>query len=74
MEMDCILKTLPSIFAKFSYLSLRQNQKCTMNYSSCKKLMDVLVLNFKPVFSARVNVRKKDFFIGLAGEQQMCAD
>ena len=46
---------------------LEQNQKCAMDYSSCHKLIDVLVLNFKVTFSARVKVRKKGFFIVLAG-------
>ena len=41
------------------YPSLRQNQKCTIDYSSCKKLTNVL--NSKAVFSAQVKVRKKDF-------------
>ena len=50
--MDCILKILLLIFSKFPYLSLRQNQKCIGDYSSCKKMIDVLVLNFKAVFSA----------------------
>ena len=34
-----------------------------MDYSSCKKLIDVLVLNFKTVSSAPVKVTKKDFCI-----------
>ena len=72
VEMDCILKILLLIFSKFPYLSLRQNQKCSGDYSSCKKMIDVLVLNFKAVFSAWVKVRKNDFCIGLTGEQQMC--
>ena len=42
---------------------LRQNQKCTMDYSSCKKLIDVLVLNFKTMSLAPVKVIKKDFCI-----------
>ena len=41
-------------FSKFLYLSLRQNQKCTRDNSSCKKLIGVLVLNFKAVFLAQV--------------------
>ena len=46
---------------------LEQNQKCAMDYSSRQKLIDVLVLNFKVTFSAHVKVRKKGFFIVLAG-------
>ena len=40
-----------------------------MDYS-CKKLIDVLVLDFKAIFSARVKVSEKDFCIVLAGKQQ----
>ena len=36
--------------------------------------IDVLVLNFKAMVSARVKVRKKDFCIVLAGKQQKCHD
>ena len=32
-----------------------------MDYSSCKKLIDVLVLNLKVMFWAQVKVRNKDF-------------
>ena len=35
--------------------------KITMDYSSCKKLIDVLVLNLKAMFWAQVKVRNKDF-------------
>ena len=53
-------------FSKFSLLSvLRHNQKCTTDYSR-KKLIEVLVLNFKAMFSARVKVRRKYFCIVLA--------
>ena len=45
-----------------------------MDYSSCKRLIDVLVLNFKTMFSARVKGRKMDFCIVLAGKQQKCRD
>ena len=41
-----------------------------MDYSSSKKLIDVLVLNLKTVILALVKVRKKDFCIVLAGKQQ----
>ena len=62
--MDCILKNLISNFeSSQSYPPLRQNQKRTMDYSYYKKLIDVLVLNFKAMFSALVKVRKKDFCI-----------
>ena len=53
-------------FSKFSYPSYEQNQKCAMDYSSCQKLIDVLVLNFKVTFSAHVKVRKKGFLLDLA--------
>ena len=41
-----------------------------MEYSSCKKLIDVLVLNFKAMLWAQVKVRKKDFcmFFFFAGK------
>ena len=45
-----------------------------MDYSSCKKLIDVLVLNFKIIFSALVKVRGKDLWIVSAGKQQKCRD
>ena len=45
-----------------------------MDYSSCQKLIDILALNFKAMFSARVKVRKKDFCIALAEKQQKCRD
>ena len=42
--MDCIIFEQFSLnFSKFAYPSLKQNQKCTMDYS-CKKLFDVIVL------------------------------
>ena len=71
--MDCTLKNLALNF-QFSYRSSRQTQKCIMDYSSCKKLIDVLVLNFKAMFSAGVKVRKKHFCIVLTGKQQKCHD
>lgn len=61
-------------FSKFSYPSLKQNQNCTMDYSSSKDLIDVLILNFEVMFSARVKVRKKDFCIVLTGKPQKCRD
>ena len=64
MKMACILKNLAS------YLSLKQNQKWTMDYSSCKKFIEVLVLNFKAIFWAPIKVRKEDSFIVLARKQQ----
>lgn len=67
MEVDCTLN-----FSKFSYPSLRQNE-CTMDYSSCKELIDVLVLIFKAMFSAREKLENKDFCIVLAGKQK-CRD
>ena len=71
LSLDCILKNLVD-FSKFSYPSYRQNQKCTMDYSSCKKIIDVLVLNFKAAFSTLTKVTKKDFCIVLAGKHQKC--
>ena len=47
----------------------RQNQKFSMDRYSCKKLIGVLVLNFKAMFSARIKVRKKDFCLVLAKKQ-----
>lgn len=64
MEMDCTLN-----FSKFTYPSLRQNE-CTMDYSSCKGLIDVLVLNFKAIFSAPEKLKKKDFCTVLAWKQK----
>ena len=50
-------KKLSSLnFSKCSNTSLRQNQKCTMDYSSCKEMIDVLVLSL--------------ILIVLAGKQQ----
>ena len=46
---------------KLLYPSLRKNSKCTMDDSSCKKLIDVLVLNFNATCWAHVKVREKDF-------------
>ena len=37
-----------------------------MDYSSCLKMIDVLVLNVKAVFSALLKVTKKTFCIVLA--------
>ena len=54
MEMDCILKNSASIFQSSAYPSLRQNKICTMDNSSCKKLIDLLALNFKAMFSMLV--------------------
>ena len=45
-----------------------------MEYSSCKKLINILVLNMKATYSAQVKVRKKDFCIVSAGKQQKCSD
>ena len=66
MKIACILKN------RASYLSLKQNQKWTMDYSSCKKFIEVLDLNLKAIFWAPVKVRKEDFFIVLARKQQKC--
>ena len=41
-----------------------------MGYSTCKKLIDVLVLNFMAMFSARVRVRQKDLCIVFTTKQQ----
>lgn len=40
------------IVSIFLVPSLGQNQKCIKDYSSCKKFIDFLVLNFKAIFSA----------------------
>ena len=72
--MDYISKNVASIFSKFSYPSLGQNQKCTMGFSSCKILIAILVLTFKVMFSAQVKVRKRDFCIVLAREQKRYRD
>ena len=61
-------------FSKFSYPSLKQSQNYTMDYSSWNILTDVLVLNFKAMFSVRVKVRMKDFCIALVGKKQKCRD
>ena len=61
--MHSILKKISLNFAKLSHPSLRQNQECTMNQSSCKKLIDVFVLNFEAVFSAQGKVRNQGFCI-----------
>ena len=45
-----------------------------MDYFSCKKIIDVLVLYFKAMFLSWVKVRKKDFCIILAEKQQKCCD
>ena len=55
-------------FSKLSYPSLRQSHRFKTDYSSCKKLIDVVILNFKAMFPAHVKVRKKDFCIVLAGK------
>lgn len=62
--------------SKFSHPSSRQleNQKCNMDYSSGKQLIDILILNFKAMFSVLVKVRKEDFCIRLNGKQLMCRD
>ena len=65
MEMDCIISE-----KMFLYPSPRQNQNSSVDYSSCKKFIDVLVLHFKTMILALVKARKKDFFIILAGKQQ----
>ena len=69
IEVDSILKTLASFFQSFRTHLKEKKQECTMDYS-CKKLIDVLVLDFKAMFSARVKVSEKDFCIVLAGKQQ----
>ena len=74
--MDYISKNVSSIFSKFSHShpSLGQNQKCTMGFSSYKKLIAILVLNFKVIFLAQVKVRKRDFCIVLARKQKRYRD
>ena len=72
--MDYISKNAASIFSKFSYPSSGQNQKCTMGFSSCKKLIALLVLNFKVIFSVQLKVRKIDFFLVLARKQKRYRD
>ena len=45
-----------------------------MDYT-CKKLIDLFVLNFKAMSLTQVKVRgKKDFCIFFAGKQLMCCD
>lgn len=61
-------------FSKFLYPSLKQSQNCTMDYFSWNILTDVLVLNFKAMFSVRVKVRMKDFCIVLVGKKQKWRD
>ena len=68
--MEYISKNGASIFSKFSYPSSGQNQKCTMGFSSCKKLIALLVQNFKVIFSVQLKVRKIDFFLVLARKQK----
>lgn len=70
--MDCILKTLASIFQSSPTHLQEQSQKCTMDHSSCKQLIDFLVLNFTVMFLARGKVQGKDFCIVLGGKQQKC--
>lgn len=62
---------LPQL-SKFSYLYLRQNQKCAMDCSSCKK--KYFSPNLKAMFSALVKVRAKYFCIALAVTPQKCRD
>ena len=53
----CLLKTKLStalrMFTAVTPIS-KTNQKCTMDYSSCKQWIDVLALNYKAMFSALV--------------------
>ena len=74
MEMDCILKSLASIFQSFRNHLLRQNQKCSKDYSSCKKLIDVLLLISKAMSSAPSSKGSKEGFLVLAGKQKKCFD
>ena len=57
MEMDSNLKRISLNFSKFSETIYYQ---CTMNYSYCKTLIDVLVLNFKAMLS---RASQKDGFL-----------
>ena len=68
----CCRRKFSPKFAKFSYPPLGQEQKCSMACPSFKNLIQVLVLNFKAMFSARVKVSKNDFYIVLARKQQKC--
>lgn len=60
-------------FSNFPYSSLRQTKKYTMDYSSCIKLIFVLVLNSIARISASVKVGKKDFFKGFWKENSKSA-
>ena len=70
----------PTLFLQSQFLKiscthfLRQNQKCSVDYSSCEKMIDPFVVNFKAMFSAQVKVRKKDFCVVLAAKRQKCPD
>ena len=41
-----------------------------MENSSYEKLIGLLVLNLKTMFSARMKIKKKDFCIVMAGKRQ----
>ena len=45
-----------------------------MDYSFCWKLANVIFLNLKAMISARVKVRKMEFYIVLARKHQKCID
>ena len=70
MEMDCILKNLASIF-KVLVGIFKATRKTYVDYSSCKKLIDVLVLNFRAMLLARVKVTTKNCCIVLTGKQEV---
>ena len=59
MKLDCMWKNF------FLIPSLRQNQICTMDNSSC-------FLHFKAMFSAIVKARRKRVCLVLVGKQQKC--
>ena len=56
----CIFKTdLALNPSKFSHPSLRQDQKCTIDYSYYKRLIDVSIPNFKPKHFPMFRLRKR---------------
>ena len=65
--MDCILKNLVSIFqSSHTYLQCKTKNVPWITLLQWKKFIDILVLNFEAMLSARLKVRKKDFSLVLA--------
>ena len=64
--MDCILKNLVSIFqSSHTHLQCKTKNAPWITLLGKKKI-DILVLNFEAMLSARLKVRKKDFSLVLA--------